>query len=114
MHQLSFIPSCSKCRAALAALDERGIEAEVIRYVDAAPTPADLERLMSLPCSEDPRSMMRTGGTLYGDLQLDGATSAELLDAVSMHPILLERPIFVTGEKAVVGRPPELVLGLLS
>ena len=113
MSQIYFNPACSKCRSALALLDERGIDPEVVRYLDVAPTPTDLERLMHLLGIEDPRSMLRTGETVYKELQLDGATRAELLDAASAHPILLERPIFVRGDKAVIGRPPERVLELI-
>jgi arsenate reductase (glutaredoxin) len=111
--QIYFNPSCSKCRSALALLDEHGIEAEVIRYLEEAPTRADLERLMDLLAIEDPRAMMRTGEAVYDELQLAHASRDELLDAVQVHPILLERPIFVRGDRAVIGRPPEQVLELL-
>jgi arsenate reductase (glutaredoxin) len=110
---LYFNPSCSKCRSALALLDARGIEAEVVRYLETAPTRADLEGLMDLLGIEDPRAMMRTGEPAYAHLQLEEATADELLDAMAAHPILLERPIFVSGDKAVIGRPPERVLELL-
>lgn len=106
-------PSCSKCRTALALLDERGLEVEVVRYLETAPTRAELEGLMDLLGIGDPRAMMRTGEPVYAQLQLERATRDELLDAMTNHPILLERPIFVNGEKAVIGRPPERVLELL-
>ena len=113
MSQLYFNPSCSKCRSALALLDERGIEADVVRYLEITPTRADLEGLMDLLGIEDPRAMMRTGEPTYAQLRLEEATADELLDAMTAHPILLERPIFVSGDKAVIGRPPERVLELL-
>jgi arsenate reductase (glutaredoxin) len=111
--QLYFNPSCSKCRAALALLDERGIEADVVRYLETTPTRAELEGLMDLLGIEDPRAMMRAGEPTYAQLRLEEATADELLDAMIAHPILLERPIFVSGDKAVIGRPPERVLELL-
>ncbi len=78
-----------------------------------APTRADLRGLMDLLGSEDPRATMRPGEPVFARLQLDEGTRDELLDAVTTHPILLERPIFVNGDKAVIGRPPERVLELL-
>jgi arsenate reductase len=106
-------PACSKCRSALALLDEHHVQAEVVRDLDDPPTRADLERLMALLGIGDPRLMMRTGEPVYAELSLDGRRGEELLEAMTQHPILLERPIFVVGDRAVVGRPPERVLELL-
>ena len=111
--QIYFNPSCSKCRSAQAILDEHHIEAEVVRYLDVPPTRADLEQLMALLGIDDPRLMMRTGEAVYAELGLDEKGSTALLDAIVTHPILLERPIFVHGGRAVIGRPPERVLELL-
>ena len=61
----------------------------------------------------NPRQMMRTGEAAYAELGLDNATPGQLLDAIATHPILLERPIFVVGDRAVVARPPERLLELL-
>ncbi len=68
---------------------------------------------MTLMGIDDPRLMMRTGEPVYAELALDGRSNDELLAAISEHPILLERPIFVVGDRAVVARPPERVLELL-
>ena len=111
--QIYFNPSCSKCRSAQAILHEHNIEAEVVRYLDVPPTRADLEQLMALLGIDDPRLMMRTGEAVYSELALDQTEPAELLDAITTHPILLERPIFVYDGRAVIGRPPERVLELL-
>lgn len=104
---------CSKCRSALAILDEHAVEAEHVRYLEEPPTVADLEQLMGLLAIDDPRQMMRTGEPVYAELGLDQATPGQLLDAVTAHPILLERPIFVVGDRAVIARPPERLLELL-
>jgi arsenate reductase len=104
---------CSKCRSALAILDEHAVEAEHVRYLDEPPTVADLQRLMALLAIDDPRQMMRTGEPVYAELGLENATPAQLLDAITSHPILLERPIFVFGDRAVIARPPERLLELL-
>jgi arsenate reductase len=114
MSQIYFNPSCSKCRSALAILDERGVDAEVVRYLDEAPTREDLDHLMQLLGIEDPRLMMRTGEPSYAELGLGVDSSRDaLLDAITTHPILLERPIFVVEGRAVIGRPPERVLEIL-
>ncbi len=63
---------------------------------------------------EDPRVMMRTGETVYSELGLEDAPSERLLEAISQHPILLERPILVRGDRAVIARPPERVYELLD
>jgi arsenate reductase len=104
---------CSKCRSALAILDEHAVEAEHVRYLDEPPTVADLQRLMALLAIDDPRQMMRTGEPVYAELGLENAPPAQLLDAITGHPILLERPIFVVGDRAVIARPPERLLELL-
>lgn len=59
---------------------------------------------------DDPRLMMRTGEPVYEDL----TDPDELIAAIVAHPILLERPIFVVGDRAVIARPPERVLELLE
>ena len=110
---LYFNPSCSKCRTAQSILDEHQVEAEVVRYLDRAPTRAELVDLMGKLGIDDPRQMMRTGEPVYDELNLSEASADLLLDAIVAHPILLERPIFVVGDKAVVARPPERLLELL-
>ncbi len=106
-------PACSKCRSAVAILDEHHIEAEHVRYLDDPPTRADLERLMGLLRIDDPRQMMRSGEPVYAELGIDEADAPALHEAIARHPILLERPIFVVGDRAVVARPPERLLELL-
>jgi arsenate reductase len=111
--QIYVHPQCSKCRSALSLLDEHGVQADVVRYLDEPPTVADLERLMQLLGIDDPRLMMRTGEPVYTELALHDHAGDALLEAITHHPILLERPIFVVGDRAVIGRPPERVLELL-
>ena len=110
---LYFNPSCSKCRTAQTILDEHGVEASVVRYLDEPPTVDELRRLMAMLGIDDPRQMMRTGEAVYAELGLDQASADELLDAITRHPVLLERPIFVVGSRAVIARPPERLLELL-
>jgi arsenate reductase len=74
---------------------------------------ADLRRLMTRLSIDDPRLMMRTGEPAYEELGLADRSGDQLLEAITEHPILLERPIFVLGDKAVIARPPERLLELL-
>jgi arsenate reductase len=111
--QLYFNPACSKCRTAQSILDERGVDAEVVRYLDRAPTVEELRGVMAMLGIDDPRAMMRTGEDVYAELGLEDVSGDALLRAIIEHPILLERPIFVIGNRAVIARPPERLLELL-
>lgn len=109
-----FNPHCSKCRTAQGILAERGVDAEYLRYLDHAPTREELERVMGLLGIDDPRQMMRTGEAVYKELGLADADRDALLDAMTTHPVLIERPIVIRGDRAVIARPPERVLELLD
>jgi arsenate reductase (glutaredoxin) len=105
---------CSKSRGACALLDEHGVDADVVRYLDDPPSRAEIERVMGLLGVDDPREMMRTGERLYRELGLAGADPDTLFDAMATHPILIERPIVIRDDRAVVARPPERLLELLG
>lgn len=109
-----FNPRCSKCRTTQSFLSERGVDARYVEYLEQAPSRDELQRVMRLLGIEDPRQMMRTGEPVYAELGLDGAGPDELLEAMTLHPILIERPIVIRGERAVIARPPERVLELLK
>ena len=109
-----FNPRCSKCRTVQGLLAERGVEADYLRYLERAPSREDLEEVMRLLGVDDPRRMMRTGEPVYAELGLDDAGPDQLLDAMVAHPILIERPIVIRGDRAVVARPPERALELLD
>jgi arsenate reductase len=107
-------PRCSKSRGALEILAERGIEPAVVRYLDAAPSRGQLEDVLRRLGTDDPHAITRTGEARYRELGLAGADRDALLDALAAHPILIERPIVLVGDRAVVARPPERVLALLD
>ena len=109
-----FNPSCSKCRGAKEILEEGGVDADYVRYLDERPSRAELERVLGLLGTDDPRQMMRTGEALYRELGLGDADRGALLDAMAEHPTLIERPIVMRGGRAVVARPPERLLDLLD
>jgi arsenate reductase len=106
-------PRCSKSRAAHALLLERGVAFRERRYLEeplSAEELADLRGRLGLA----PEAWARRGEDAWKDAGLGASPSeAALLAAMAAHPILIERPIFVRGARAVVGRPPERVLELL-
>lgn len=107
-------PRCSKSRAALDLLESRGATLAVVRYLETPPDAATLRRLLK-HLGVPARELLRKGEDEYRDLGLDdpSLTEAQLIDAMVRHPRLIERPIAVSGNRAVVGRPPERVLELL-
>ena len=107
-------PRCSKSRAALALLQEREIDLEVVRYLEAPPDEAALRELLG-QLDMTPLELMRRGEARYRELGLKGAdiSDDDRIRAMAENPILIERPIFITRGTAVIGRPPERVLELL-
>jgi arsenate reductase len=107
-------PRCSKSRAALALLQERKVPLRIVEYLKDPPTRAELaalRRQLGLPAAK----WIRKNEPEFKKAGL-GADSPEdkMLDAMAEHPILIERPIVVRNDHAVVGRPPERVLDLLQ
>ena len=107
-------PRCSKSRAALALLQDRDLDLEVLRYLETPPDEAALRKLLG-QLGMTPLELMRRGEARYRELGLKAATVSDhdRIRAMVENPILIERPIFITRGKAVVGRPPERVLELL-
>jgi arsenate reductase len=102
-------PRCSKSRAAHDLLGDR---ATTRRYLEDPPTRAELEAVLVKLGTDDPRLIVRTGEPAYAGLE--AADRDELIDAMVAHPELVERPIAIRGDRAVLGRPPERVLELLQ
>ena len=109
-----FRSSCSNCQTTEGILRERGIDAEYVRYLEHAPTRADLEDVLAKLGTDDPRQMIREKEPVYDELNLAAAGRDELLDAMASHPILIQRPIVIVGDRAVVARPPDRLLALLD
>lgn len=105
---------CSKSRAALALLQQHGVEVEVIHYLDTPPSAAELTELLR-QLGLRPRDLLRHGEAEYKSLGLDDPSLGDdaLIAAMVTHPKLIERPIVTAHGKAVVGRPAEAVLTLL-
>jgi arsenate reductase (glutaredoxin) len=106
-------PGCGKCRGAMELLEERGVEPRVVEYLVDPPTAEELRELttkLGLPV----RELVRSAEPVFGELGLQDASDDELIQAMVRHPILIQRPIVVHGDRAVIGRPPERVLDLVG
>jgi arsenate reductase len=108
-------PRCSKSRATLSLLHERGLKPEVVRYLDEPPTPGRLKEIAEM-LGLHPARLVRTGEQVWNDLGLDPDRVDEqfLYRLLSENPILIERPIVIAGDRARIGRPPEAVLEILG
>ncbi len=106
-------PRCSKSRAGLALLEENGAKVETRKYLDDAPSAEDIraaQKRLGIPAIE----MMRTGEKRFKELGLSKTTPEDdLIAAMAANPILIERPLAISGDKAAIGRPPENLLALL-
>lgn len=104
---------CSKSRGACALVEEAGVKAEIVNYLETPPTRAELEDLLR-KLGMKPSELIRRGEPLFQERYADRELSeADALDALLAHPILMERPIAVRGDRAVIARPPERVRELL-
>ncbi len=107
-------PRCTKSRGALELLQARGLSPDVVLYLETPPDAAQLRELLG-KLGISARQLLRTGEDDYKQLNLADASLSDeqLIAAMAAHPKLIERPILVAGDKAVIGRPPENVLELL-
>ncbi|SFT81290.1 arsenate reductase (glutaredoxin) [Sedimentitalea nanhaiensis] len=107
-------PRCSKSRQALTLLQARGIEIRERRYLEEAPSLEELASVRAALGQPPAVDMMRVGEKLFRELGLSKTDDdATLMQAMADHPILIERPLAISGRRAVIGRPPERVLELL-
>ena len=107
-------PDCSKSRATLALLQARlgDEDLQIVRYLDTPPNRAQLEQVLRELDTTAAR-FVRRGEALFAELGLDQADDDALLDAMVLHPQLIERPVVLTETAARIGRPPERVLEIL-
>ena len=106
---------CSKSRQTLQILNDKQLNPQVVDYLSNPPSAAQLSQIIQQLGFSSARQLMRTGEEEYKSLQLANPALSEqqLIDAMVAHPRLIERPIVICGDKAVLGRPPENVLSLL-
>jgi len=108
-------PRCSKSRQALSILDELETPKEVVKYLEEHPSKEQIKNVFKMLRYKSPRDMMRTKEAIYKELNLKDETDDEkLIDAMVEHPKLIERPIVIKGDKAIIARPPETVTEFLQ
>ncbi|MCE2593418.1 arsenate reductase (glutaredoxin) [Motilimonas cestriensis] len=111
--QIYHNPRCSKSRETLALLEAHGQQPEIVLYLTAPLSIELLSEIIQKLGFDTARQLMRTKETLYKELALkDEVDEKVLLNAMIENPKLIERPIVINGDKAVLGRPPEQVLDL--
>ena len=107
-------PKCSKSRQTLELLKSNGITPAIIEYLKTPPSAETLKAILA-QLGFSPRDLMRKKETIYAENDLDNPSLSDdaLIDAMTKHPILIERPIVLAHGKAALGRPPEQVLDIL-
>lgn len=107
-------PRCSKSRAALELLTEKGIATDVVKYLETPPNRETLEEILIL-LNMHPRDLMRKGEAEYSENNLadESLSRDQLIDALIEFPKLLERPIVIANGKAAIGRPIENIINIL-
>ena len=105
---------CSKSRSGLEILKNSGKEYKIINYLETIPNTADLTRIINL-LKINPLDLVRKNEAIWKEnYKGKTLTNAEVIDAMTKYPKLIERPIVIKGDKAVIGRPPELILDLIT
>jgi arsenate reductase len=105
-------PRCSKSRAALSLLEERQLDIEIIEYLKTPPNSSTLHKILE-KLGGSAAQLVRTSEKEYQTLNLAQADKYRLIDAIVEHPNLMQRPIIVSNDRAVIGRPPEQALTIL-
>jgi len=107
-------PRCSKSRSGLALLHQHGVEVVIRLYLQDPPPLAEIKQVQ-VALGVSAIHMIRTKDQLFKDLRLSKDVSdAELQEAMAAHPMLIERPIAIAGDRAVIGRPTEKIETLLQ
>ena len=108
-----FNPRCSKARGARDLLAAQGVECSLLDYQETPPSADEIRRVLGLLGTDDPRVLVRSGESLYAELGLADASDDEIIAALVEHPSLIERPVVIVGDRAVIARPPERLLEIL-
>ena len=108
-------PRCSKSRQTLDLLRQKGIDPQIILYLEEPPSESDLGKILDC-LGIGPRELLRTGEVEYKELNLKDRTldDSKIVKLMSENPKLIERPIVVSCNRAIIGRPPENVLNLIN
>lgn len=107
-------PTCSTCQKVLKALKEKGAEVHAVEYLKTPPTVSELDALLK-KLKMEPEGLLRKKEPLFQEIYADKTLSrAEWLKVLHENPILIERPVVVMGDKAIIARPPETLSQLFK
>lgn len=107
-------PRCTKSRATLALLERHGVEPKIIEYLKTPPTAAQLKEIVA-KLGIKPQELVRKGEDIYKENYAGRTlTDTQWIAAMVKDPILIERPIVISGKRAVIGRPPESIEALFK
>ncbi len=106
-------PRCSKSRQTLELLKNNGIEPTVVEYLTETPSADELRRIIAL-LGMTPKDLMRSKEANEAGLDAKSMSDDQLIDGMVRNPIVIQRPIVVTEDRAAIGRPPESVLDILK
>jgi len=107
-------PKCSKSRAAMEILENNNCEAHVVKYLQSVPTKDEITTALTM-LGMNPRELMRTKEDIYKELNLENEDDYDkLVDAMVANPKLIERPVIFKGNKAIIGRPTEIIAKFIS
>ncbi len=107
-------PKCSKSRAAMELLENKKIDANVVEYLEQIPTKEQIKDVLK-KLRISAKELLRTGEDVYKELNLNQIDDEEtLIDFMVKNPILIERPIIIKGDKAVIARPIENLSELIK
>jgi len=113
MIQIFHNPRCSKSRLGLTLLEEAKVDFEIIKYLDNPPTIRELTSIIK-KIGIKPIELVRRNEAIWKEhYKGKNLTDADVITAMADHPKLIERPIVINGEKAVVGRPTELIKDII-
>ena len=108
-------PRCSKSREAVSISEEVGVDTQLLKYLDETPSKEELKKVLKMLGFASAREWMRTKEDIYKELDLANESDEEkLLDAMVANPKLIERPVLIKGNKAIIGRPTSIIADFLK
>lgn len=105
-------PRCGKSREALALLKEQNQDVEIVEYLKDALTEKDIKKLLTI-LNLKPVQLIRVKEDVFKEFKNKELTDKQYIELLVKYPILIERPIVIKGNKAIIGRPPQLLLDIL-
>jgi arsenate reductase len=105
-------PRCGKSREALILLKEQNQDVKIVEYLKDIPTEKDIKNLLTI-LKLKPIQIIRVKEEVFKEFKNKELSDAQCINLMVKYPILIERPIVVKGNKAVIGRPPQLILDIL-